>query len=203
MGLNLSTNATFQQMWTLKFPQVLLRIGLGPKQPGGRKIMRSRPKDTSPCVGSRSQKMLRPWQNCDFARDILKKCQVLNILRDALLGATDRFLEQLLKNIRWTTGASVVDPIRLRGCSRKRSVAPRRASRRKLRTWHFLRMCRAKSPFSQVLNMFGDRLPGQGDGILGRHLRIFQSPKLFWPKTASKKHLRKIQSPHLLKGGVF
>ena len=53
----------------------------------------------------RSQKMLRSWQKCDFARDIPKKCQVLNILCDAILAATDRFHEQLLKNIRLTTGS--------------------------------------------------------------------------------------------------
>ena len=163
VGTNLSTDATFQQTGTLNFPQVLLRSGSGPKQPGGRKILRSRPRIPSPCPRSRSQKMLRTWQNCDFARDILKKCQVLNILRDALLGVADRFLEQLLKNIRWTTGAPVVDPIRLRSCSRKRSTAPRRASRRMLRTWHFLRMSRAKSQFCQVLNLafFSNSGPAQ------------------------------------------
>ena len=173
VGLNLSTDATFQQMGTLNFPQVLLNCGFGPKQLGGRKFLRSRPRILSHCSRRRSQKMLRTWQNCDFVRDIQKKCQVLNILRDALLGAVDRFLEQFLKNIRWTTGAPVVDPIRLRSCSRKRSTAPRRASRMMLRTWHFLRMSRANSRCCQVLNNICDRLLGQGDGILGRLLRIF------------------------------
>ena len=146
--------------------------------------------------------MLRTWQNCDFARDILKKCQVLNILRDALLGAVDRFLEQLLNLIGSTTGAPVVHRIFLRSCSRKRSTAPRRASRSMLRTLHFLRMSRAKSQFCQVLNTFCDRLLGQADGFQGRLLRIFRPSRLLWPRTASKKHLRKIQSPCLLKGGV-
>ena len=107
-GLNLSTDATFQQTGTLNFPQVLLRSGFGPKEPWGRKILRSLPRIPSPCPRRRSQKMLRTWQNCDFARDILKKCQVLDILRDALLGAVDRFLEQLLNLIGSTTGAPVV-----------------------------------------------------------------------------------------------
>ena len=145
VGLKLSTDASFQQIGTLNFPQVLLRSGFGPNQPGGRKILRSRPRNPSPCPRSRSQKMLRTWQNCDFARDILKTCQVLNILRDALLGVADRFLEQLLNLIGSTTGAPVVHRIFLRSCSRKRSTAPRRASRRMLRTWHFLRISRAKS----------------------------------------------------------
>jgi len=125
VGLNLSTDATFQQTGALNFPQVLLRSGFGPKQPGGRKTLRSQPGIPSPCPRSRSQKMLRTWQNSDFARDILKKCQVLNLLRDALLGAVGRFLEQLLNLIGSTTGAPVVHRIVLRSCSRKRSATPR------------------------------------------------------------------------------
>ena len=117
VGTNLSTDATFQQTGTLNFPQVLLKSGFGPKQPGGRKILRSRPRIPSPCPRMRSQKMLRTWQNCDFARDILTRCQVLDMLCDAILGAIERFLEQLLNLIVSTTRAPVVHRIFLSSCS--------------------------------------------------------------------------------------
>ena len=116
VGLNLSTDATFQQTETLNFPQVLLRSGFGPKQPGGRKILRSRPRNPPPSPRMRSQKMLRSWQNCDFARDILKKCEVLHILRDAILEAKDHYHEQFPYLIGSTTGAPVVNRIFLRSC---------------------------------------------------------------------------------------
>ena len=80
------------------------KFGFGRNQAGGKKILGSWPRSPRACPRMRSQTMFRSWQNWHFARDILKKWPLLNILSDAFLGAVARFLDQLLDIIGSTTG---------------------------------------------------------------------------------------------------
>ena len=160
--------------------------------------MRSRPRIPSPCPRRRSQKMLRTWNNFDFARDIPKKCQVLNILRDAYprcYGPFFRATSQKYSDDHRGPGGRPNKFEKLLEKTVRSTVPPRKASRRMLRTWYFLRTSRAKSQIYQVLNILCDRLLGQGDGILGRLLIIFRPPGCFGPKSFLRKTCGKFEVP--------